>query len=146
MKVVDLNLLLYAVNRDAPHHERAKAWWERTLSSDEPIALPWAVLLGFLRLTTNARVFPQPLSPEAALTVVDGWLPYASVIALTPGAEHWRILRSLLVESGTAGNLTTDAHLAALTIEHGAELCSADGDFARFRSLRWVNPLAEEPG
>ncbi|MBI3982901.1 MAG: type II toxin-antitoxin system VapC family toxin [Gemmatimonadetes bacterium] len=146
MKVVDLNLLLYAVNRDAPHHERAKAWLERTLSSDEPIALPWAVLLGFLRLTTNARVFPQPLSPEAALTVVDGWLAYASVIALTPGAEHWRILRSLLVESGTAGNLTTDAHLAALTIEHGAELCSADGDFARFRSLRWVNPLVEEPG
>jgi uncharacterized protein len=143
VKVLDLNLLLYAVNRDSPHHDRANPWLERTLTSDEPVALPWVVVLGFLRLVTSARVYPQPLTPDQALAVVDGWLARRSVVRLAPGDEHWRILRDLLVESGTAGNLTTDAHLAALAIEHGAELCSTDGDFARFRRLRWVNPLAE---
>lgn len=143
MKVVDLNLLLYAINRDSPHHAPAKAWLERTLSDEEPVALPWVVLLGFLRLATSARVFPQPLVPDQALMVVDGWLGRTPVVALAPGDEHWRILRELLAESGTAGNLTTDAHLAALAIEHGAELCSTDSDFGRFPQLRWVNPLAE---
>lgn len=143
MKVLDLNLLLHAVNRDSPHHDRANPWLERTLTSDEPVALPWVVVLGFLRLVTSARVYPQPLTPDQALAVVDGWLARPAVVRLAPGDEHWRILRDLLVESGTAGNLTTDAHLAALAIEHGAELCSTDGDFARFRRLRWVNPLVE---
>ena len=142
MKVVDPNLLLYAVNRDAPQHVRAKAWLEQTLTGVEPVALAWVVLLGFLRLATSARVFPQPLTPEQALEVVDGWLARTGVVALVPGEEHWRIVRGLLTQSGTAGNLTTDAHLAALAIEHGAELCSTDGDFARFRHLRWMNPLA----
>lgn len=143
MKVVDLNLLLYAVNRDSPHHARAKAWLEQTLSDEDPVALPWVVLLGFLRLATSARVFPQPLAPEQALAVVDGWLARPALMPLPPGEEHWRILRDLLSRAGTAGNLVTDAHLAALAIEHGAELCSTDSDFARFRQLRCVNPLAE---
>lgn len=142
MKVVDLNLLLYAVNRDSAHHARAKSWLEQALSGDEPVAVPWAVLLGFLRLATSPRVFRKPLAPGQAVDVVDGWLARPQVVPLTPGDEHWRILRELLEQSGTAGNLTTDAHLAALAIEHGAELCSTDGDFARFRHLRWVNPLA----
>lgn len=143
MKLVDLNLLLYAVNRDSPHHARAKAWLERTLSDEEPAAMPWVVLLGFLRLATSAQVFPQPLAPDRAVAVVDGWLARPPVVVLAPGDEHWRILRDLLTQSGTAGNLTTDAHLAALAIEHGAELCSTDSDFARFGQLRWINPLAE---
>lgn len=143
MKVVDLNLLLYAVNRDSHHHAPAKAWLERTLNGEEPVALPWVVLLGFLRLATSARVFPQPLAPAQAVAIVDRWLARPPVMTLAPGDEHWRILRDLLAGSGTAGNLTTDAHLAALAIEHGAELCSTDGDFARFRQLRWMNPLAE---
>ena len=143
MKVVDLNLLLYAVNRDSHHHAPAKAWLERTLNDEEPVALPWVVLLGFLRLATSARVFPQPLAPAQAVAIVAGWLARRPVLALSPGDEHWRILRDLLAASGTAGNLTTDAHLAALAIEHAAELCSTDGDFARFRQLRWMNPLAE---
>ncbi len=141
MKVVDLNLLLYAINRDSAHHARAHAWLERALTEDDPVALPWVVVLGFLRLATSSRVFTNPLSPEQALEVVDGWLALPAVMPASPGDEHWRTLRSLLTESGTAGNLTTDAHLAALAIEHGAELCSTDGDFARFRGLRWVNPL-----
>jgi len=142
MKVLDLNVLLYAVNRDSAPHRRAKAWLDGLLSGEEAVAIPWVVLLGFLRLTTNARIMPRPLAPAQALTVVDGWLAAPSVVPLHPGEEHWRILRELLAASGTAGNLTPDAHLAALAIEHGCELCSADGDFARFPALRWTNPLA----
>lgn len=141
MKILDVNVLLYAVNRDSPQHGRAKGWLERALSEDEPVALPWVVVLGFLRLSTSPRVFPRPLEVEQALKVVDGWLAHSSVIALAAGEEHWRTLRDLLSESGTAGNLTTDAHLAALAIEHGAELCSTDTDFARFSRVRWSNPL-----
>lgn len=141
MKLLDLNLLLYAVNRDSAPHRRAKAWLDGLLSGDEAVAIPWVVLLGFLRLTTNARILPNPLTAAQAIAVVDGWLAAPCVVALYPGDEHWRILRELLEASGTAGNLTTDAHLAALAIEHGCELCSADGDFARFPVLRWTNPL-----
>lgn len=138
---MDLNLLLYAVNRDTTHHARAKGWLERLLSGEEPVALPWVVLLGFLRLATSARIFPQPLTAEQALTVVDGWLARSHVVRLAPGDGHWTILKDLLSDAGTGGNLTTDAHLAALAIEHGAELCSTDSDFARFRRVAWVNPL-----
>lgn len=145
MKVVDVNLLLYAVNRDSAHHSRARSWLERTLSGDEPIAFAWIVLLGFLRLSTSPRVLPNPLRPEQALEVVDGWLAQPPVLAVDPGPEHWRILRTLIDEAGTAGNLTTDAHLAAIAIENGAELCSTDTDFARFPRLRWINPVAETP-
>jgi toxin-antitoxin system PIN domain toxin len=141
VKVVDLNVLLYAVNVDGPQHERAKAWVEECLSGEEPVALPWVVLLGFLRLSTSPRVFPAPLTPEQALEVVGGWLACPSVVALAPGREHWPVLRDLLHDAGTAGNLTTDAHLAALAMEHGAELYSTDTDFARFRHVRWVNLL-----
>ncbi len=143
MKLVDLNLLLYAVNRDAVQHERAKTWLERTLSADESVALPWVVLLGFLRVTTHPRVFPNPLSADQAVATVDAWLAQPPVVVLHAGDEHWRILRDLLAVSGTAGNLTTDAHLAALAIESGAELCSTDSDFARFRHVRWVNPISD---
>ena len=92
---------------------------------------------------TSPRVFPRPLAPEQALALVDGWLTRPTVARLAPGDEHWRVMRDLLAESGNAGNLTTDADLAALAIEHGAELCSTDGDFARFRRLRWTIPLVE---
>ncbi|MBI4542736.1 MAG: type II toxin-antitoxin system VapC family toxin [Gemmatimonadetes bacterium] len=143
MKLIDLNLLLYAVNRDSARHKRAKLWLEATLSGEETVALPWVVLLGFLRIATSPRILTRRLRAEQAMSVVDGWLRLPSVVALDAGPEHWRILRGLLAESGTAGNLTTDAHLAALAIENGCELCSTDGDFSRFRHLRWVNPLAE---
>lgn len=141
MKVIDLNLLLYATNRDSPRHADAKAWIEETLSGEETVGLPWVVLLGFLRISTSHHVLPRPISIEKALEVVDGWLAQESVIAVNPGEEHWRIFQGLLSEAGSAGNLTTDAHLAALAIEHGAELCSTDSDFARFPALRWRNPL-----
>jgi uncharacterized protein len=143
VKVVDLNLLLYAVNRDSPRHAAARAWLEQALSGDEPVGLPWVVLLGFLRVATSERILPHPLTATQALGVVDGWLAQPPVVVPAPGDGHWRVLRELLRVAGAAGNLTTDAHLAALAIEQGAELCSTDADFARFRGLRWVNPLDE---
>jgi uncharacterized protein len=141
MRLADLNLLLYAINRDAPQHETARQWLEESLSGDDPLALSWTVILGFLRLTTSARVFERPIAPERANSLIDEWLSHPNVEVLVPGDRHWSILRSLLQESGTAGNLTSDAHLAALAIEHEAELHSADNDFQRFRGVRWVNPL-----
>ena len=142
MKLVDLNVLLYAVNRSAPRHEAVRSWWERALSDDEPIGLPWIVLLGFLRLATNAQVFPQPLTPEQAMDRVDVWVKHPKTRLVGETEEHWRILKELLEETGTAGNLTTDAHLAALAISHGAALVSCDADFGRFRHLRWENPVS----
>ncbi len=140
MKLVDLNILLYAVNQHASWHKSVRTWWQTTLANDEPVGLPWVVLLGFLRVSTNARVFPNPLSPSEAMEQVEEWLEHPSVRIVRETEEHWRILRQLLDDSGTAGNLTTDAHLAALAIAHGATLASCDADFGRFRHLRWENP------
>jgi toxin-antitoxin system PIN domain toxin len=142
VKIVDLNLLLYAINADSANHARAKNWLEGVLSGNEPVGLPWAVLLGFLRLTTNPRILSRPLTSSQAMEMIDGWLALPCVRILSPRDEHWRVLRSLLDATGTAGNLTTDAHLAALAIENGCELCSTDSDFRRFPKLRWTNPLA----
>jgi toxin-antitoxin system PIN domain toxin len=142
VKVIDLNLLLYAVNRDSPRHSAALTWLQDAMSGEERVGLAWTVVLGFIRVTTSPRVFEHPLSADDALRTVDAWLSQASVSPLEPGEGHWSILRDLLVEAGAAGNLTSDAHLAALAIEHGAELCSTDADFARFKRLRWTNPLS----
>lgn len=141
MKLIDLNILLYAVNEDAAHHGPVLAWWEKAINGDEPLGLPWIVLLGFLRIATNPDIFPRPLDPETAISKVDAWLSLDSTRLLREKDEHWDILRSLLAETGTAANLVTDAHLAAFAISHGAVLVSCDTDFARFRGLRWENPL-----
>jgi toxin-antitoxin system PIN domain toxin len=141
MIVVDANLLIYAVNRDAPQHGKAKAWLEQALSGRETIALPWNVLLAFLRLTTRPGLFRRPLPLASALDLIASWLERESVTLIHPGPRHYQILRDLLLESGTGGNLTSDAHLAALAIEHGAQLYSLDGDFSRFSRLDWRDPL-----
>ena len=142
MKIIDLNILLYVVNADAAGHDRALGWWERLIDDDdEAIGLPWVVLLGFLRLVTNPRVFPRPLSPDEAIATLDTWLARDTVRIVREKDDHWATLRSLLASTGTAGNLTTDAHLAALALSHDAVLVSSDADFARFRGLRLLNPL-----
>lgn len=141
MKLLDLNLLLYAVDEASPHHDVARPWVEATLSGPETVALTWSVLLGFVRLSTRATVFEEPLEAEEALDLVDGWLAQPPTTVVHPTDRHAAVLRSLIAPLGTAGNLTTDAHLAALSIEHGAELCSADADFTRFPGVRWTNPL-----
>jgi toxin-antitoxin system PIN domain toxin len=105
------------------------------------VGLPWLVLLAFLRLTTRTGLFQKPLAVETAFDLIDAWLQQPSVTVPEPTARHLRTLRDLVLPLGTGGNLTSDAHLAALAIEHGAEVCSTDNDFARFRGLRWRNPL-----
>ena len=141
MKLPDLNLLLYAVDRDAPPHEAALRWWNATLSGGETVGLAWSVLLGFVRLTTSPLVVRSPLHPGDALGYLDRWLAHDITTIVEPTARHVAVLRDLLGGTGTGGNLVADAHLAALAIEHGAELCSADRDFGRFPGLRWANPL-----
>jgi uncharacterized protein len=143
VKLVDLNILLYVVNKDAAHHTAVLAWWEQTIDGDEPIGLPWIVLLGFLRIATNRAIFPRPLEPDTAIRKINAWLALDCSRLVREKDEHWDILRLLLTESGTAANLVTDAHLAALAISHGAVLVSCDMDFARFRGLRWENPLGQ---
>jgi toxin-antitoxin system PIN domain toxin len=141
VKLTDVNLLVYAYDRASPNHGAAREWLEQRLSGAETFAFAWTVLLAFVRLTTSPRVFANPFSPGEALDHVDSWLGQPCATVLHPGDRHPAPLRELIEPFGTAGNLTTDAHLAALAIEHGAELCSADPDFSRFPGLRWTNPL-----
>ena len=141
MRIVDLNVLLYATNRDAAQHDVVRAWWERAINDEDSVGLPWVVLLGFLRLATNPRVFPHPLAPDGAAARLDTWLSQENVRVVREKDDHWETLRALLRDTGTAGNLTTDAHLAARALTHDAVLISCDADFARFKGLRWENPL-----
>lgn len=141
MIVPDINLLVYAYNSDSPGHVRAKAWWEACLSESRTVGLPWVVLLGFLRLMTSRSVLVEPLSPEEALGHIHSWLERPQTQILHPGPRHLSLLESLVRHARISGSLTTDAHLAALAIEHQAELHSNDGDFSRFPGLRWTNPL-----
>jgi toxin-antitoxin system PIN domain toxin len=142
VKLPDLNLLLYAIDEEAPRHEPARGWLEETLSGTEEVGFAWVVLLGFLRISTNPAIFERPLGVDDALDYVDEWLALPVAAIVHPTERHAGRLRDLLGPLGTAANLTSDAHLAALAIEHGAELCSCDTDFARFAGLRWHNPLA----
>lgn len=142
MKLVDANVLLYAVDEGSPHHSVAKPWLEEQLSGSETLALAWAVLLAFVRLGTNPRVFAAPLTLDEALDLIDSWLERPNATVVHPTDRHSALLRELLTPLGTAANLTSDAHLAALALEHGAELCSGDADFARLPAVQWVNPLA----
>jgi uncharacterized protein len=139
--IPDINLLVYAYNRDAPHHDASRAWWEALLNGDGRIAIPWIVSLGFIRLMTHRAVLVEPLDPGRALAHVRSWLDRSNVEVLEPGPRHLQLLDQLLRELGTAGNLSTDAHLAALAIEHRYSLHSNDSDFGRFPGLRWHNPL-----
>jgi toxin-antitoxin system PIN domain toxin len=141
MKIVDINLLIYAINKDTPHHFKAKKWLEDCLSSDEAFGFAWIVILGFLRIVTNGRIMPKPLLPEVAIDSVNDWLQQPPSQTIAPSHQHWSIFNELLMPLGVAANLTSDAHLAALAIEHGARLYSTDNDFSRFPSLRWTNPI-----
>lgn len=141
MILVDANLLIYAVNRDAPLHSRAKRWLEAALAGPDTVAFSWNVLLAVLRLTTRPGLFRHPLSWATAFDLIGAWLDQPTATVVSPGPRHLRILRELLLPLGAGGNLTSDAHLAALAIEHGAVLCSSDADFARFPRLDWRNPL-----
>jgi toxin-antitoxin system PIN domain toxin len=141
VKLPDVNLLLYAVDESSPHHARARSWLEQKLSGTEEVGFAWLALLGFIRISTNPFAFENPLSVAKAFEFVDSWLGQPVATIVQPTAQHAAHLHDLLESVGTAGNLTSDAHLAALAIEHGAELCSHDADFSRFEGLRWSDPL-----
>lgn len=141
MILPDVNLLVYAYNSDAPGHDRARSWLETCLSETRSIGLPWVVMLGYLRLMTGRNVLVDPFLPEDALRHLRSWLERPNTEILHPGPRHLDLLDALTAEAGVAGRLTTDIHLAALAIEHQAELHSSDSDFSRFSGLRWVNPL-----
>jgi toxin-antitoxin system PIN domain toxin len=141
MIIPDINLLVYAYNTEDPSHAQAKRWWEELLNGTDPIGLPWVTISGFLRLVTHPRVLVDPMSVGQATEQVRAWLDCPSVLTVEPGKKFSAIFLGLLDEAGTAGNLTTDAYLAALAIEHQAELHSNDADFSRFKGLRWRNPM-----
>lgn len=141
MTLVDVNVLVYVSNRDSPNHERTRVWWETVLQSGELIALPCLVIAGFVRVVTNRSTSRDPLTPTEALSVGDEWLALPNVRVVGEAAEFWTLFKQLITEAGRAGNLVTDAHLAAIAIGNGAKLASCDTDFARFSKLRWINPL-----
>jgi len=140
--LVDANLLVYAANRAAPEHERARVWLDARLNGTARVGLPWPSLLAFVRLTTNPLVVSKPVSARAAWTQVREWLTCEPAWIPLPGDEHIALFGELLELEWMTARLVPDAHLAALAMEHGLTCCSTDGDFARFPGLKWENPLA----
>jgi uncharacterized protein len=141
VKLLDVNLLLYTVDEESHYHEPALRWFNETLSGSETVAFTWHVLLGFLRIATKSRGARDPWPIQSALDEIQRWLAQPVATVVHPTDRHALVLRDLLAPIGAGGNLTSDAHLAALAIEHGATLCSHDTDFSRFAGLRWVDPL-----
>lgn len=141
MVIPDINLLLYAHDEKAIHHEKARDWWQELLSGTTPVAVPWIVSSGFIRIATQPRILNEPLSAAHAVSLVRQWLERPNVIIIGPGDRFAGLFLGFLEGLGTAGNLTTDAQLAALAVEHQAEIHSNDTDFHRFPGLRWRNPL-----
>jgi hypothetical protein len=140
--LVDANILLYAEDSLSPHHQQARSWWDEQLSGTSPVCLSWVVLAAFIRIATNPRVFAHPLSLTQAIARVQSWLDQPCTRVVQPTERHWVVFQQMLTSGQAVGNLVTDAHLAALAIEHGCELFSSDSDFARFPKLKWENPLA----
>lgn len=143
MKLVDANVLLYAVNDDAPHHEDSRTWLDGALSGGATVAFSWIALLAFVRLTTRVGLFPRPLSVDEAMDRVDAWLVAPTAAVVEPTRDHPRVLRRLLAPlGGTGGNVTNDAHLAALALEHRCEIVTYDADFTRFDGVASATPRA----
>lgn len=142
MKLVDANVLLYAVNEDARYHDRSREWLDAALSGEDTVAFAWIALLAFLRLATKDELFPRPLALDEAMDRVDAWLAAPPAVVVDPTVEHPRLVRDLLRPLDVGGNLVNDAHLGALAIEHRCEIVSFDNDFDRFEGVRWSPPPA----
>ncbi|PXA03723.1 hypothetical protein DDZ13_10535 [Coraliomargarita sinensis] len=141
MILPDTNLLLYAVNRDSPDHEQALAWWRKTLESDIPVRLATGVIFAFVRLASHRRVFAHPLTPGEAFDYIENWLEFPSVEIAENISDDVIVVRKLLEDAGTGGNLVSDAQIAAIATRLDACIYSADDDFDRFPGIRWQNPL-----
>ena len=142
MIMPDANLLLYAYDSDSPFHKASARWWTKLLSGHEPVGLCPVVVFSFLRLATHPKVFTRPMTVGEATQRVQAWIDRPNVRMLYPGPQHFVAVCALLEAAGTAGNLVSDAQIAALAMEYGAEIHTADTDFARFKGLAWNNPLA----
>lgn len=142
MILVDANILLYAENSLHPRNRKARTWWDDQLSGSRSVYLCWTVLSAFIRIGTNPRVFEHPLSLEQAVARVQSWLEQPCTRVIRPTDRHWTVFQQMLSDGQAVANLVTDAHLAALAIEHGCELASTNSDFARFSKVKWINPLA----
>lgn len=145
MLIPDANVLLYAVNSDAEQHTEAKAWIDGALARPEAVGFAWVVLLAFVRISTRPSIFPEPLTTDEAMDVVESWLAQPAAVVLDPTSRHASVLRGLLHEVGTGGNLVTDGHIATLAAEHAAEVVTYDGDFDRFPGVRWRRPEKQDP-
>jgi toxin-antitoxin system PIN domain toxin len=139
--LIDANILLYAYNAHAPQNSAATRWLSNLLAAPDTIALPWITIWAFLRISTNPRIWSNPLHAQQAFDIVGEWLLQPGVVVLQPGPRHTELLKQIVIEHNAAGAIMTDAVLAALAIEHGATLASTDQEFRRFRGLRWINPL-----
>jgi toxin-antitoxin system PIN domain toxin len=143
MILVDANLLLYAEDSLSEHHEAARIWWDAQLSGSDPVGVCWPVLTAFIRIGTNARLHQRPLTLKEATERVQSWLNQSCVRIIQPTDQHWSIFQQMLRGGNAVGNLVSDAHLAALAVEHNCVLQSTDADFSRFRGLKWKNPIVE---
>ncbi len=141
MIIPDTNLLVYAHNTADPNYGLAHDWWNELMEGSEQVGLPWVVTTGFARLMTSSRLLSRPLTPEAVFDSVQEWFQFPHISPINPGADHLTLFRQNLTAAGVGGNLVTDAHIAALAMEHQAEVHSNDADFSRFPGLRWRNPL-----
>ena len=142
MTLIDANILIYAYNTGAPEHAKSRAWLEDAFSADDQICLPWSVIHAFLRLMTSGRVLPRPVAMEVIVGIVEEWLSLPQIVVTVPGPRYFEIFRRCLIEGQVRGNLVNDAHLAALALEYGATVCTADHDFMRFDGVNIINPLA----
>lgn len=144
MILVDANLLLYAYQPRAVHHDQSRRWLEEALSGQDLVRFAWLTLWAFVRIGTSARVFERPLAASEAHAIVASWLVQPNAGILEPGDRHLEILGELMRDGQTSGALVMDAVVAAIALEHGATLCSTDRDFSRFSRLKWLNPLAKK--
>lgn len=142
MILVDVNLLIYAEDSFSQYNTAARKWWDLQLSGEEPVCLCWPVIKGFIRVGTNPRASRQPLTLNEAVERVQSWFGQPCVKIIQPTENHWTIFQQMLRAGNAAANLVSDAHLAALAVEHNCILNSTDSDFARFRGLKWKNPIA----
>ena len=143
MILPDINLLIHAHNSDSPVHDAARDWWDNLLAGRVGVGLPWVVQLGFIRITTHARLLQNPWPVNEVLRRLEAWQALPHIHVAQPSQRHFDLLKQFLIGIGTAGNLTTDAHLAALAVGRGYELHTTDMDFARFPGLKWRNPLVK---
>ncbi len=144
--LLDANLLLYAVGENSSSHELAATWLDDTLNGGRRVGIPWQTIGAFVRIVTNPRVTVGALPSQDAWGVVESWLALPTVW-IPPASERTAaILGRLIAHDRVTGNLVADAQLAALAIEHGLTVYSADTDFARFDGLSWINPLRASDG